>query len=84
MKRLKQRLLMLSAQPDPPKKLTGREVVATAVVFAIMIGAMGLGTGKGDNAIGGGIGGAGGSLLYRWWLGRTAQPEYEDETEGDH
>ncbi|MCX5532429.1 hypothetical protein OG785_17910 [Streptomyces sp. NBC_00006] len=68
---------------EPPKKLTLRQAVADVIVFAVVFGGDGLITGDWDGAIGGGVGAGGGTLLYQWWNGRTAQPEYEDEDGGD-
>ncbi|MFI5659197.1 hypothetical protein [Streptomyces sp. NPDC051684] len=72
------RVWWAARQPDPPKKLTVREAVATVVVFAAIVCVYGLITGRWEGAIGGAISGGGGSLLGRWWNGRIAQPEYED------
>lgn len=65
--------------PDPPKKLTLRQAVATIVAFAAAVGVFGLITGRWEGVISGGIGPAMGNLMYQWWHGRTAQPEYEEE-----
>ncbi|MFJ9085873.1 hypothetical protein ACIRL3_25990 [Streptomyces sp. NPDC102384] len=77
------RVWWAARQPEPPKKLTLREVVATVVVYAAAIDVFGLITGRWEDAIGGGISGAGGTLLGWWWNGRTAQPEYEDVDGGN-
>ncbi|WP_327669469.1 MULTISPECIES: hypothetical protein [unclassified Streptomyces] len=54
--------------------------MADVIVFAVVFGVCGLITGDWDGAIGGGVSaGGGGNLLYQWWNGRTAQPEYEEE-----
>lgn len=71
---------MAARQPAPPPgKLTLREAVATVAVFAVITSVMGLAIDDWDSAIGGGLSAAGANLLHRWWQGRTAQPEYEDE-----
>ncbi|MFJ9173922.1 hypothetical protein [Streptomyces sp. NPDC102360] len=69
----------LGAYPEPPKKLTVREAVASAVVYAVFLCGVGLITGWWTYVIGGGLSGAGGNLLYRWWFCHTDRPEHEDE-----
>ncbi|MGP3775418.1 hypothetical protein ACTWJ8_31820 [Streptomyces sp. SDT5-1] len=73
----------MSADPDPPKKVTVREAMAIIVVFAVIIGVMGFAIDDWPDAIGAGIVGAGCNLLSRWWQRHTHQPEYEDVDGGD-
>lgn len=77
--RLKYRLKLMGAHPDPPKQLTVREVVLTVVVAVVVLGAMGLIIGDWQMAIGLGISVTGSQLIHQWWWRRTGQPEAKDD-----